>query len=290
MSNCVRCGRTMDGIDVGGDGICSDCEAAGSGGHGSGTPTDVPCQRCGMYLPSHELQMWNSRLYCSYCIMDIKDEEKHAKGQERPPEGGAPPSSGGILGGLFGARDQDSSQQPPPGKGGGEPLQQYPGKTLGRCERCGRESDVLYAAQGLSVCPSCYFSGGATGASPSFFAQIVSTFKRTVGIREKPKIIEQAPQMVFDLRTRTMVEKAKEIPRQEEPEEQGKGDSPSPSPPLSSSIFDVRERKLVEKKEGMAAEEPISESAHSEKKPSPAAKKLFFKMHPSGGGAIKKKK
>ena len=77
MASCIKCGGALGEFDAGGDMICQNCEARGSGAAG-GTP-DVPCQRCGMYLPSHELRMWNSRLYCSYCIMDIQDEEKRAK-------------------------------------------------------------------------------------------------------------------------------------------------------------------------------------------------------------------
>jgi len=80
MASCIKCGGPLGEFDAGGDMVCQNCEARGSGGAG-GTP-DVPCQRCGMYLPSHELRMWNSRLYCAYCIMDIQDEEKRGKARE----------------------------------------------------------------------------------------------------------------------------------------------------------------------------------------------------------------
>lgn len=287
MPNCTRCGATMDGLDAGGNMICDNCE---SSMHGGGSGTDVPCQRCGMYLPSHELQMWNSRLYCAYCIMDIKDEEKRTKGEGQQQEGAPATPPGGILGGLFGARDAQQPEKP-----GGEPLQQYAGTKSGTCERCGRESDVLYSAHGLSVCPACYFSGGATGPSPSFMGQIVSRIKSAVGLGGQPKIIQSHPKLVFDISTRKMVEQAAK-PGASAPAKPDAAEKPAPSAgegaaplPVQQSVFNVRDRKLVGKKEGMAAEQPISEGAQEEKKPSPKAKKLFFKMHPSGGGGAKKK-
>lgn len=288
MPNCTRCGATMEGLDAGGNMICDNCEASM---HGGGSGTDVPCQRCGMYLPSHELQMWNSRLYCAYCIMDIKDEEKRTTGEGRPQEGAPENPTGGILGGLFGTRDAPPQQ---PEKSGGEPLQQYTGTKSGTCERCGRESDVLYSAHGLNVCPACYFSGGATGSSPSFMGQIVSRIKSAVGLGDRPKIIQSQPKLVFDIGTRKMVEQVAK-PKAIEPANPDAAEKPfAPSAgeaPLTrqQSVFNVRDRKLVGKKEGMAAEQPISEGAQEEKKPAPKAKKLFFKMHPSGGGGAKKK-
>lgn len=285
MANCTRCGATMEGLDAGGNMICANCEASM---HSSGSGTDVPCQRCGMYLPSHELQMWNSRLYCAYCIMDLKDEERMGREQRKPEAAQQPPP-----GGLFG-RDSSPSQQPPEEKGAGEPMQQYPRAANGICERCGRESNDLYMAQGRRLCQSCLSSGGSSGASPGFFAQIVASMKRAVGIREQPKIIAQQPVSVFDLRTRKMAEK-KEV-AQPGVKEQGEEketivlpQEESGATPAPPSVFDVRERRLVEKKEGMDAEQPISESAAEEKKPKKKAKKLFFKMHPSSGGAVKRK-
>lgn len=288
MANCTRCGATMEGLDAGGNMLCDNCEASM---HSTGSGTDVPCQRCGMYLPSHELQMWNSRLYCSYCIMDLKDEERMGREQKKP-EGAEQPPTGGLFSGLFGGKDSDS--QPPPEKGAGEPQQQYPHTAPGICERCGREADALYMAQGRKLCQLCITSGGASGSTPGFFAQIVSAMKRAVGIREQPKIIAQQRVAVFDLRTRKMVEKTaggvRGISAQAEKEEALSEDraygGPPPTPP--PEVFNVSERKFEDKKEGMDAEQPISEGANEEKKPSPKTKKLFFKLHPSGGSAKKK--
>jgi len=286
MASCTRCGATMEGLDAGGNMLCDNCEAAM---HSTGSGTDVPCQRCGMYLPSHELQMWNSRLYCSYCIMDLKDEERMGREQKKPEAQEQP------TGGLFGGRETDS--QPPSEKGAGGPQQQYPHVAPGICERCGREADALYMSQGRKLCQSCISSGGASGSTPGFFAQIISTIKRTAGIKSQPKIIAQQPPAVFDLRTRKMVDKkGGEGLSEKEPESENKNAAalpekenagiPSSPPP---QVFDLGKRSMVQKKEGMDAEQPISEGANEEKKMAPKTKKLFFKMHPASGGNVKKK-
>ncbi|VVC00639.1 Uncharacterised protein [uncultured archaeon] len=283
MATCVNCGRTMD--FAGADGLCESCAA--SSPHGIGTPAEVPCQRCGMYLPPHELRMHNSRLYCAYCIMDIMDEEKF--GKERKSEQPHVEEGGGI-GGLFGGKND---------------LQQYP--SHGTCERCGRQSDTLYGAGGRKLCPQCYFEGGGEVPSrPSAIGQIVSKVKGALGMKDKPKIIpaEEAP-LVFDLHSRKMVEK-KLPPKKEKPEagEASTKDNKPPSPPPSSpfgappqkakplpqqGVFDISDRKLVEKKEGMDGQQPISEERREEKKPNAKAKKFFFKLHPGAGEKGKKK-
>ena len=294
MSNCTRCGKTLDGLDVGGDMICSDCEAAGSGGHGTGT--DVPCQRCGMYLPSHELQMWNSRLYCAYCIMDIKDEDARAKGEKKPEERPLH-EGGGLLGGLFGGEKREDGEEKTGGaaeergteKSDEARYQQYSRAAPGICERCGRESYVLYIVQGRKLCPQCIQAGGEIGASPSFMGQIVTTMKKAIGIREKPKIIASQPaSQVFDLKSRKMTDREETAQKEKEQalSEDRAYDEP-PTPP--QEVFDVTNRKFEDKKEGMDAQHPMSESAREEKKPAPKTKKLFFKMHPTSGGTVKKK-
>lgn len=157
MRSCSRCGRMLEDFDVGGDGVCSNCEA--SFGHGSGGAADVPCQRCGMYLPSHELQMWNSRLYCAYCIMDVRDEEKMMRG-------------GGHSHG-------DEA------KGGDENLQAHYGKKSGTCERCGREAETLYSSQGRMLCSHCYHEGGGSPneGRPTLIGMLASGAAFALGIK-----------------------------------------------------------------------------------------------------------
>jgi len=157
MASCIKCGGPLGEFDAGGDMICQNCESSGSGGHGG--EATVPCQRCGMYLPSHELRMHNSRLYCAYCIMDVQDEEKRSKAGD--------------------------------GRGvGGEG-----GRASGICERCGRETDTLYSVQGRRLCSSCYSVGsGAAGAgAPSVLGLIIEKAAIALGVRQKPKVIPALP-------------------------------------------------------------------------------------------------
>lgn len=179
MGSCMRCGATLADYDAGHDGLCMNCASASSG-YGSGT--DVPCQRCGMYLPPTELKMWNSRLFCNYCIMDIQDEERMMHPERRTPEK------------VHGTIPQQASCG------------------AGTCERCGRQADTLYLLSGKKLCPACYFaaSGGAPAEGrPSMFGQIIRVAKRALGMKEEPKlIVNQVPQeIVFDLRRRRMVDK-----------------------------------------------------------------------------------
>ena len=186
MPYCRCCGSLTDHSG----GLCVSCEA--SSGRGIGTPEDVPCQRCGMYLPPHELRMWNSRLYCAYCIMDIQDEEerirKHAKGEHAGEAASGHGSEGGAA-----QRGE-----------AGDSLRQGNGV----CEKCGRSSDTLYSLGGRRLCPSCHSEeGGIPPASPSLFGQIVLRVKKVLQ-RKQPEIVAAPPtSQVFDVKKRKMVEK-----------------------------------------------------------------------------------
>ncbi len=39
--------------------------------------TNKRCSKCSMYLPEAEMQNYAGQLYCQYCLMDIRDEQKH---------------------------------------------------------------------------------------------------------------------------------------------------------------------------------------------------------------------
>lgn len=214
MASCIRCGATLEDFDVGGDMVCHNCESR-AGAAGSGT--DVPCQRCGMYLPPHELRMWNSRLYCAYCIMDIQDEEKY--GKERHAATSA----------------QVHHQERAPIDLGGH-------TKYGSCSRCGRESRQLYTVMGMQVCQNCYTEGGepsAGGGKPSRFAQLVSSVKKKFSPAKKIIAASQ----------------------------------PAPAP---SQVFDLKKRKMVDRKTGVDAAAPLSEEKREEKKkPKPGLQKLF---------------
>lgn len=180
MQSCLRCGRSVEDYEVAGDGLCMNCQTIAPT-HGTGT--DVPCQRCGMYLPSTELKMWNSRLFCNYCIMDIQDEERMMHPERRTPE----------------------KVQPA--------VQELSSRGAGVCERCGRQSDTLYSLSGKNLCSACYSDSASGGeppeGKPSMFGQIVRGAKRALGFKEEPKlIVNEGPQeIVFDLRRRQMVGK-----------------------------------------------------------------------------------
>lgn len=164
MGYCSKCGTYITEAS----GTCASCQSS----HGSGT--DVPCQRCGMYLPSHELQMWNSRLYCAYCIMDVKDEEKMITERRGHVAEGA---EAGVS------------------------AEHGKGKESGVCERCGREVPRLYTLSGRNICEFCYseeFGTPPSPARPSFFGQIVVQAQQILGIRPrvsaKPKPVAKKPE------------------------------------------------------------------------------------------------
>ena len=220
MGNCLYCGSFTGHPS----GVCSNCES--SSGRGSGTPTDVPCQRCGMYLPSHELRMWNSRLYCAYCIMDVQDEEEMVRkhGAKRPqPEG-------------------EKERAMEEGKShAGESL-----AVSGECEKCGAQAGQLYSINGRRMCQRCYSEEGGAASASSAFGMIVQQVRKLLKRKEEPKIIAAPPQA---------------------------------AEPAPQQLFDLRERRMVEKQEGMGAQLPLSEEKSEKKKPAPKAKKFFFAFH-----------
>jgi hypothetical protein len=159
MGFCSNCGSYMADKDYG---KCYVCTAA----HVS---DDVPCQRCGMYLPRHELQMWNARYYCQYCIMDIRDEEKAFERRVRREEQ------------LERPERQDRYDK--------EPMQHYP--TGEQCQRCGKAVEMLYDFGGRRLCRSCLEDeGGKPPTSPSSLGAMVGVM-RDLG-ESGVKVVEKA--------------------------------------------------------------------------------------------------
>ena len=187
MATCSRCGTSLG--EYAHEGLCSSCVALAQA-------DNVPCQRCGMYLPSHELKMFNSRLYCSYCIMDLQDEEaRQHKISEQPhaPPAGPPHSaepSHPFSQRVANAPVPSHAAASPPASyadaagtsekaGTSENLEQY--KTQGgTCERCGASAQQLYVSKGKKLCKKCSLEEGASGepAKGFFHAmhEIVSKF------------------------------------------------------------------------------------------------------------------
>jgi len=123
-----------------------------------------------MYLPSHELKMLNSRLYCAYCTMDVQDEierqKKMAEQQNAPEihkeEVRAAESHFGSSSSAAAGAVAVSSQS--------EPLSQHSVLESGICERCGVNAQQLYQFKGRKLCTSCVKEeGGSMEPAKSFF-------------------------------------------------------------------------------------------------------------------------
>ncbi|MCX8175200.1 MAG: hypothetical protein N3E51_03275 [Candidatus Micrarchaeota archaeon] len=264
MAHCIRCGAPIR-FDAGGDLLCEDCEAAS--GHGSGT--DVPCQRCGMYLPPHELRMWNSRLYCAYCIMDIQDEEHYGRAKSHSIKG---------------------TEKEAGGESGEPHLPHDMPKTPLVCERCGKASSVLYTNVGMRLCPACASEGGA--AAPAGFlglGVLSSLIKKASALLLKPKIVAKKNAGGFAVlpaeeSKNRGEEKSANLSGSNEAE--GSPQNPPPSPP-PSAVFDISKRAFVEKGEEFDSKQPLQEGTKKKKSVPKKAKKLFFRLHPSAGRQAK---
>ncbi|MBN2478274.1 hypothetical protein JXB01_03225 [Candidatus Micrarchaeota archaeon] len=113
---CSRCG--MEANSYGNDGLpyCDSCLFYGM---------NKQCQRCGMYLPSTELQMYRGQWYCQYCVMDLRDEhrEKYEPGELK--------------------REEPSARKTY------KVIEEH-------CERCGRPiRSVVYYFKGKKLCEVC---------------------------------------------------------------------------------------------------------------------------------------
>jgi len=179
MANCSRCGTSLGEYSAGG--LCSSCSSLADA-------ENVQCQRCGMYLPSHELKMLNSRLYCAYCIMDVQDEiERQRKMAEQPAAHEQPAAQEHPQGGsehpqapkihieearLISPAEAVSASSSPT-------LEQYFAGS-GTCERCGASALRLYMYKKRKMCEKCVKEeGGSIEPASSFFHklhEIVASF------------------------------------------------------------------------------------------------------------------
>ncbi len=98
------------------------------------------CWRCRIYIPMAEMQQWRGQWICPNCRMDLEREE-----------GGAP--------GGRGKPEEEAAAELHEKKG--------------RCDRCGRETIILYKFNGRNLCWYCLEkedtyagAGGAGGAIP----------------------------------------------------------------------------------------------------------------------------
>ncbi|OIO21674.1 hypothetical protein AUJ17_01860 [Candidatus Micrarchaeota archaeon CG1_02_47_40] len=218
-SRCSVCGREVEEYEIhyaSGMPVCISCE---------GTPEtggmDTPCQRCGVYVPSHELKMYRSRLYCNYCIMDMEDdgrreeegirkrahmekeEEEIGAGKGGSDESGAGAGRSGREDGAEGeAGGKGSGQEDDAdGKGGaeegeaGKEAVRRPILLGGICQRCGASADILYTIHGKQLCKICAEEESPKMGAGGFFASAIRIMERAIEkLQGKNIIVKEAPQ------------------------------------------------------------------------------------------------
>lgn len=97
---------------------------------------NTQCWRCRMYIPKSEMQQWRGQWICPNCRMDAEREEERAPEKKREEEGA----------------EAEMYEKP------------------GRCERCGRETKILYSFNNRNLCWYCLEEEDTTdysGAGPA---------------------------------------------------------------------------------------------------------------------------
>lgn len=143
-------------------------------------------------------------------------------------------------------------------------------RLAGICERCGREVEFLYSVHGKRLCFRCKSGAGGpppeSPSSPSFLGMVVDLIISSLGVRKpRPKIISIIPKEKII---------KKEIKQERGGESEGK-----------VQIFDLKERKMVEKDENYAPAEPPPKDSNGgadtedKKEDGAKPKDAFFFMH-----------
>ncbi|VVB65812.1 Uncharacterised protein [Candidatus Gugararchaeum adminiculabundum] len=140
-------------------GVCADAVQADMEG---------PCQRCGVIMPKTELKMFDSRLYCNYCIMEVSEDKKHQ--EERARESYKPK-----------AERSESSQSPKDESTFGQSRGGAGGQRYYKCQKCGSPATDRYAYGGKLLCANCYFDESGEGAKPQSIGKKVMDFFISVG-------------------------------------------------------------------------------------------------------------
>ena len=98
---------------------------------------NTQCWRCRMYIPTSEMQQWKGQWICPNCRMDTeREDELKFEGKKRKDEGAG----------------AETYEKP------------------GRCQRCSRETKILYQFNGRKLCWYCLEDENSTdysGAGPS---------------------------------------------------------------------------------------------------------------------------
>ncbi|MBD3210792.1 hypothetical protein GF318_05405 [Candidatus Micrarchaeota archaeon] len=186
------------------------------------------CWKCRMYVPASEVQQYRGQWVCPVCISQLRSEETRAK--EHKPE-----------------------------KHPLRPLA-YPET----CERCGKETEVLYYWNGKFLCRSCLedeqgswglVTRGPSGAGQaisltpvmekkeeSFIEHLIGEFLAWLGLRRKRK---KAPRIVA-VHPQTPLDRAR--PMEEDPMHRGEMEEKAPQ--SEGLIKKVRKKKKRKKKSG----------------------------------------
>jgi hypothetical protein len=111
------------------------------------------CWRCRMYIPKAEMQQWRGQWICPNCRMDLEREEEGPGGEKKKEKEG-------------GRADMYEKQ--------------------GKCDRCGRETIILYRFNGRNLCWYCLEKedtyAGAGGAGGAIRVQLSRQVRKNKGI------------------------------------------------------------------------------------------------------------
>ena len=115
------------------------------------------CWRCRMYIPKAEMQQWRGQWICPNCRMDLEREEEEVSKEKKGEEGAQPEA--------------------------------YEKK--GQCDRCGRETIILYRFNGRNLCWYCLEKedtyGGAGGMGGAIPLQLTRESKKRKGLLKRIK-------------------------------------------------------------------------------------------------------
>ncbi len=200
---CSRCGRKTD-VEYGADGrpYCSSCIFYAN---------YKQCWKCQMYVPITELQQYKGQWMCPYCLVDEreadkkKDEYKEKKYKKEE---------------LITTRIRYSET----------------------CERCGKETELLYSYNGRILCHSCLgeeqkkwdIVGGGPSATPyrikiseqkGVLEQMIDSILIALGLkkREKKKETEIVAVKVEEKKGKKRKKPFRKKPMSEDIEEKAKG-------------------------------------------------------------------
>ncbi len=179
---------------------------------------NIQCWRCRMYIPYAEMQQWRGQWICPNCRMDLEREEAEmeaARGKKRE-EGGT-----------------------------GESYEK-----IGKCDRCGRETMILYKFNNRNLCWYCLEEesgtdySGAGGAGGVIQVRVASRRKRKKGLLERIKELIFGKKAKAEEEEETVISTADVIPIKKK-----EGGEVVPKKTEGATAPEKKEEKRPEKKE-----------------------------------------